>query len=247
VRRRRPRVRLRLDGERDPASSVRVDPRLFASARDDEAGGRSRTAALAACALLAVAIHGCVLFGALWWLGALAPARETFVRVVLFPSAGESPAEAPPAAPPVAPRAETRERSRPPRPRAIETPPAAESAPVAPDTAAVRSPSEGAASDPAPVALATIAARPRYKINPEPPYPALARRRRQEGVVLLSVRVDSAGRPEAVAIQTSSGYRALDEAALEAVRRWEFEPGRVGGEPVPSQVEVPIHFRLGDD
>ena len=60
----------------------------------------------------------------------------------------------------------------------------------------------------------------------------------------LSVRVDAAGRPERVEIQVSSGFAALDAAAVEAVQGWEFEPGRLGGEAVPSRVEVPIQFRL---
>jgi protein TonB len=95
-----------------------------------------------------------------------------------------------------------------------------------------------------PPAPAAVSARPRYRSNPEPEYPALARRRRQEGLVLLSVRVDAKGRAETVAVRISSGFALLDEAALEAVRRWEFEPGRFRGDPVPSQVEVPIRFQL---
>jgi protein TonB len=63
-------------------------------------------------------------------------------------------------------------------------------------------------------------------------------------VVLLSVRLDASGRPAAVEVRTSSGVPALDAAAVAAVRGWEFEPGWVDGEPVESQVEVPIHFEL---
>jgi protein TonB len=100
------------------------------------------------------------------------------------------------------------------------------------------------ASAVAPLVREAVAARPRYKVNPEPPYPVVARRRQQEGVVLLSVRVDAAGRPEAVTVQSSSGFSALDAAAVAAVKNREFEPGRLGGEPVPSQVEVPIRFEL---
>lgn len=99
----------------------------------------------------------------------------------------------------------------------------------------------------APPAATASSARPRYKNNPEPVYPVVARRRGQQGSVLLSVRVDAAGRPETVAIKTSSGFAALDEAAVAAVKRWEFEPGRLAGEPVPSQVEVPIRFELDRD
>jgi protein TonB len=100
------------------------------------------------------------------------------------------------------------------------------------------------ASASAPIAREPSIARPRYKRNPEPAYPALARRRRQEGVVLLAVLVDAAGRPESVEVQTSSGFDSLDAAAVAAVKDWEFEPGRRDGEPVASRVEVPIQFQL---
>jgi protein TonB len=101
------------------------------------------------------------------------------------------------------------------------------------------------AAVPAPGAREAISARPRYRRNPEPPYPAIARRRRQQGLVLLAVEVDASGSPTAVEVQASSGFAALDAAAVAAVKEWEFEPGRLDGAPVASRVEVPIRFELG--
>jgi protein TonB len=200
--------------------------------------------------LLAAVIHAGVL-AAVLWRAELAPIRERLVRVVLFaPEADTVAVEQPPAAAPLSPvsaatPAIVREPKRPPRPRLSQAAPAPPSARAAPVEAM---PAEApVASAPEPVARETTSARPRYKTNPEPPYPVLARRRRQEGVVLLAVRVDAAGRPETVEIQTSSGFAALDEAAVAAVKTWEFEPGRLGGAPVPSQVEVPIRFQLERD
>lgn len=63
-----------------------------------------------------------------------------------------------------------------------------------------------------------IRARPDYRKNPEPPYPLAARRRRQEGVVLLSVKVSAQGRAVRVELKQSSGVSVLDEAAIQAVR-----------------------------
>lgn len=80
--------------------------------------------------------------------------------------------------------------------------------------------------------------------NPLPHYPTVARRRGIEGTVTLEVRVDSTGLPERVALARSSGSSLLDEAALEAVRRWRFRPARRAGEPVAGIVTVPITFRL---
>lgn len=239
-----------MNGESAPASPARFESRIFTSSGPGEPTGRPRRSVLAVGVLLAAVIHAGVLF-AVRWRAELAPLRERLVRVVLFaPEADTAVAEQPAVtapAPPVsvAAPAIVPGPKRPPRPRAIEAAPALPSVATAPDT--VLSQEAPVASAPAPVAREMISARPRYKSNPEPPYPVLARRRRQEGVVLLSVRVDASGKPEVVAIQTSSGFRALDDAAMAAVKNWEFEPGRLDGEPVPSQVEVPILFRLERD
>ena len=80
--------------------------------------------------------------------------------------------------------------------------------------------------------------------NPKPPYPLVARRRRLEGEVLLSVEVLRDGLPGDVRVKRSSGHELLDEAALSTVRRWHFVPARRGTTPVDSTVEVPIRFRL---
>lgn len=80
--------------------------------------------------------------------------------------------------------------------------------------------------------------------NPPPRYPRLARRRGQEGRVLLRVAVRSDGRPRSIAVLRSSGHRLLDEAALEAVRRWQFVPAERDGRPIEGQVDVPVAFRL---
>jgi protein TonB len=45
-------------------------------------------------------------------------------------------------------------------------------------------------------------------------------------------------------VQRSSGFEMLDRAAIAAVRRWVFEPGRRGGNPVAAWVQVPVRFAL---
>jgi periplasmic protein TonB len=80
--------------------------------------------------------------------------------------------------------------------------------------------------------------------NPKPDYPAEARRRGLQGKVVLLVEVSAAGLPDSVAVASSSGHAALDQAALAAVQRWHFSPATRGGTPVAGTAQVPIQFRL---
>lgn len=171
---------------------------------------------------------------------------------VAAPALPVPPVVEPPPATPVA-RAEAPEQAPP--PEEITAAPTAErspAGPVEPTAQAAPAPLAGATRSGAPVQHAArvpgseglISARPRYKTNPKPRYPPIARRRGQEGSVLLSVLVDASGKPMAIDIESSSGAEALDKAAVEAVERWQFEPGVREGEAVSSRVEVPIRFEL---
>ena len=83
-----------------------------------------------------------------------------------------------------------------------------------------------------------------YLDNPAPVYPAAAKRAGEEGRVLLRVLVSADGRAQAVEIARSSGSELLDQAALDAVRRWRFVPARRGEADVAAHVQVPIVFSL---
>ncbi len=89
-------------------------------------------------------------------------------------------------------------------------------------------------------------ATPRYRVNPRPDYPIPSRRRGEEGVVLLNVVIQTNGSPESVSLNRSSGYPLLDRAAIDAVRRWSFEPARAASVPVASRVVVPVRFSLSE-
>jgi len=81
---------------------------------------------------------------------------------------------------------------------------------------------------------------------PKPRYPESARRDGKEGRVLLRVLVNEEGRTASVEVNRSSGVESLDQAALEAIKRWRFSPARLGDRPVESWVRIPIDFRLTD-
>lgn len=90
-------------------------------------------------------------------------------------------------------------------------------------------------------------ARPAYFKNPAPVYPHLARERGWEGVVILKVLVRFDGKPAEISVEKSSGYNILDQAALKAVRNWQFLPARAGNLSFSSWVRVPVRFLLVDE
>ena len=61
---------------------------------------------------------------------------------------------------------------------------------------------------------------------------------------MLNVIVDEEGNPLEISILTSSGFSALDEAAIAAVSRWEFEPEQQNNQFVKSRVHIPVAFQL---
>jgi protein TonB len=83
-----------------------------------------------------------------------------------------------------------------------------------------------------------------YLNNPAPNYPSVSRRLGEQGLVLLRVQVTADGTAESVELQTGSGSSRLDQAALEAVKKWQFVPAKRGEQSVSASVVVPIRFSL---
>jgi periplasmic protein TonB len=87
-------------------------------------------------------------------------------------------------------------------------------------------------------------ARPLGGYQVKPRYPESARRAGAQGVTLLRVRVLENGKVGEVNVEKSAGFRDLDFAAAEAVKKWLFEPARRGKEPVSVWVMLPVKFEL---
>jgi len=77
----------------------------------------------------------------------------------------------------------------------------------------------------------------------EPLYSEEARIARHEGVVALDVEIDTEGRPRVLGVVRTLGL-GLDEAAIEAARKWRFRPARDGAKKVPFHATLEINFRL---
>jgi len=106
-----------------------------------------------------------------------------------------------------------------------------------------RSPSSSE-SDDEPLAAESVAHPPEIETYVVPDYPPKARAKGIEGRVMLSVVIDKTGKVEDK-IDVVDSIPMLDQAAIDAVRRWSFTPGRdEGGHPVKVQMEVPVPFAL---
>jgi protein TonB len=82
---------------------------------------------------------------------------------------------------------------------------------------------------------------PRMQTVVKPVYPPFALKARIRGIVILRVLVGETGTP--LDIEVVKGVNGgLTEAAVDAVRRWKFTPGRRNGVAVRAWTTVPIPF-----
>lgn len=88
---------------------------------------------------------------------------------------------------------------------------------------------------------------PPVALNGDSPiqYPPRLFDQRVEGDVVLRLYVDSVGRlrPESSRVDESSGYPALDSAALTGARKLRFAPARRHGLPIATAFLQPVEFR----
>lgn len=146
-----------------------------------------------------------------------------------------------PEPPKAAPKRMVEKMPQPPTPiLAAQTPlPAAVTAPAAPPPEAV--PAVAAPVTEAPVVQPDLKAL--YAENPLA-YPPLSQRLHEQGLVLLTVTINTRGLVDTVKLARSSGYPRLDSAALEQVNHWKFRPSLRAGQPVTDTYTIPIRFSL---
>ena len=151
-----------------------------------------------------------------------ASVAEQLLAVPKAPTAAPPPATARPTATPAPPPTST------PAPR---PPPEAARTPVPPTRVPA---TRGALSE-------ELDRQPQLKATTSAVYPPSAQRAGIGGVVLLSVLVSEKGDPLKVEVARGA-HPDLDRAAVTAVRKWVFEPGRKGGAPVAAWMTVAVPF-----
>jgi TonB family protein len=91
-----------------------------------------------------------------------------------------------------------------------------------------------------PVPLYDEAPRP-VRIS-RPQYPRRAFDAKVEGTVLLEILISSSG--GVVHAEVRRSIPGLDEAAVDCVKQWSFEPAFRAGKPVPTMAAAPVTFRI---
>jgi len=242
-------------GNTDSSSQQAADvvqpqtPDMYASSLPQidlsSASGRSMTRWM----LIALLAHGLILASAFLFHQEPPQAPEIF-SVSLLPMAPSSP-QPPAPAPTPKPQPVVKKSEPKPTPQVKPAPTDSKTAISREQPAQAQSSSETqstAAPSGADKPSTSVSSEPQYNAaylnNPKPPYPSMSKRLGEEGRVEIEVQVQADGLPSKVSLRRSSGYPRLDEAALEAIKRWKFVPAKRNGEAIAASVIVPMPFVL---
>jgi TonB family protein len=88
-----------------------------------------------------------------------------------------------------------------------------------------------------------VAPKVRYDVRPE--YTGAALSAKIEGVVVIEVVVDEKGQvTDPIVVRSLDDRFGLDAAAIEAAKKWRFQPGTYQGKPVPVVLTLEMAFTL---
>ena len=96
--------------------------------------------------------------------------------------------------------------------------------------------------EPAPVRVGGTV-KPPVRLKTAPPvYPPIARQARTQGVVIVETTIGVDGKVKSTKVVKS--IPQLDNAAMESVKKWEFQPTVIDGKPTPVIMVIPVNFKL---
>lgn len=215
------------------------DARLIEPAAERSAYGARRSPSwftiLAIAALHLVAFYGLVKFDVIQ----IAPKRKPLV-VDLIAEPPVPPAEKPKPEPVVVEKVQPVVLAPPP---IVQTP----AAPPPPITVTTTPPPPKpvAVSAPPPAGPVTVGNLDERLLEGRPPrYPMESRRKREQGTVVLRLLIGTDGRVSEISVAQSSGFVRLDQAALQAVRGWRWQPTIRDGQPVEVRGLYSMPFTL---
>lgn len=100
-----------------------------------------------------------------------------------------------------------------------------------------------APADPEPIHFRAGITRPEILERVEPRYTELDRRARSQGTVVVEAVIDEQGRVRDVKVLRGVS-RGLDQATVDAVRRWRFRPATLDGRPVKIYYSLTVNFQV---
>ncbi len=84
--------------------------------------------------------------------------------------------------------------------------------------------------------------------NPKPiSYPRWAMANGWQGKMVIAIEIREDGSVGLYQLMHSTGYKVLDEAAIEALQSWKFHPAIKEGKPTKICIQIPIRFQLQED
>ena len=83
---------------------------------------------------------------------------------------------------------------------------------------------------------------PKAIVQTRPEYPALAREAHIQGDVKIDAILDEQG--NIIDMKTISGHPLLYQAAVDALRKWKYEPTYLNDRPIAVELIVTITFQL---
>lgn len=92
--------------------------------------------------------------------------------------------------------------------------------------------------------LSQVDTQPQLVGRVNPVYPYAARQKNLEGVVVVRFLVDVEGRVTKASVVEANPAQVFEQAALEAVSKWRFQPAQLDGERVATWMSVPIRFKM---
>jgi protein TonB len=94
--------------------------------------------------------------------------------------------------------------------------------------------------------LKNLDQQPVARMRQQPVYPFEMKRQGIGAEVVVEFICDNAGEVRDARVVKSDNH-AFDAAALEAIYKWKFRPGKKGGRAVNARMQLPFQFSIADE
>lgn len=92
--------------------------------------------------------------------------------------------------------------------------------------------------------MAEVDQAPKVIYQVAPIYPLAAKYRGMAGKVVIKFIVQIDGSVNSIQVESATPANLFEQAAINAVKKWRFKPGRRNNRPVATRIELPLEFKL---